>query len=85
MGAVREFSEAVGDGSDIIGKVLTGGVPGSATFCGRDIGAVVSNALKYQGGARGIHMTGDGDEGAKSRGRDLEKVGARQVYSGGRN
>ena len=30
-------------------------------------------------------MTGDGDEGAKDRGRYLDKVGAIQGASGGRN
>ena len=44
MGVVREVVEAGGGGSDIIGKVLPGGGPGSATIWGRNLGAVGSDA-----------------------------------------
>ena len=85
MGAFREVAEAGGCGSNHIRKVLLGGGTGGATLWNRNIGAVSSDAYKYRGVTHGFPMTGDGDEDAKARGRDLDKGGTGHGASGGKN
>ena len=84
MGTSREVAEAGGFRSDHIGKVLPVDVPGGDNIWVQNLGDVGSYAYKYRGGARGFTSADDGCEGAKARGRDLEKGGSGQVASGGR-
>ena len=68
-----ESAKDGGGGAASVHNVLLGGVPGSITFWGRDLG------LEAGGGTRGISKADNGAEGKASEGRDLAKKFNKEV------